>query len=290
MYFLILSFIALLVLVSVIIITLYIYNNPTVALIPYNLLIDMITEKKVFYTEKEKREIFPLSQVFERNWTRIQTEALECFNFNHIKGNVGKEYIQERDGFWEGWNTFPLRMFGQDIKTNMEMCPTLSKIIRGCGDQVPTAFLSVMEPGKYLDPHYGPFKGILRYHLGLVVPKGECYISVDGIKYKWKEGEGVLFDETYLHYVHNNTSCHRIILFLDIKRPFGSGISNTIMNYLNNFILWTMKISPHNRKVIKRYSDQLLNTLSESLNNYGGEYGNSGCIDLSSNISNSVWD
>ncbi|HEY3031615.1 MAG TPA: aspartyl/asparaginyl beta-hydroxylase domain-containing protein, partial [Bradyrhizobium sp.] len=39
------------------------------------------------------------------------------------------------------------------------------------------------------------------YHLGLVVPKtpGECRILIDGEPYSWREGEDLLFDETYLH-------------------------------------------------------------------------------------------
>ena len=117
-----------------------------------------------------------------------------------------------------------------------------------------------MEPGKYLDPHHGPFKGIIRYHLGLLIPppeSGECYISVDSLKYSWKEGEVILFDETYLHFVHNDTKYHRIILFLDVKRPFNT----FLMNSINDFILWLIKISPHNQKVIKKYSRQLLDRL-----------------------------
>ncbi len=68
------------------------------------------------------------------------------------------------------------------------------------------------------------------------------------ITYSWKEGEGILFDETYLHFVHNDTPYHRIILFLDIKRPF----ETSLMAYINDFILYLIGISPHNQKVVKK--------------------------------------
>ena len=51
-----------------------------------------------------------------------------------------------------------------------------------------------------LGAHRDPFAGSLRYHLGLVTPNSpECFIVVDGEKYYWKDGEAVMFDETYIH-------------------------------------------------------------------------------------------
>ena len=60
--------------------------------------------------------------------------------------------------------------------------------------------------------------------------------------YEWKEGEGVLFDETYKHFVKNETKYTRVILFLDVVRPFDSYFLNT----LNDIILYMMSISPYN--------------------------------------------
>ena len=232
--------------ILIILILIYLLDNPTVALIPYNLLITLISPSIIFYTKEQKENIFPASIELETNWKSIRNEAIGVFEY--IQGNVTENFIKNKKNFLTGWNTFPLRMFGQNINVNMNMCPLLSKILNKHKDQIPTAFFSVMEPYKYLDGHYGPFKGILRYHLGLVIPppkSGECYISVDDKFYNWKEGEGILFDETYYHFVHNNTPQHRIILFLDIKRPF----KIPIMTFINDLILWIMKISPYNQKV-----------------------------------------
>ncbi|WP_443797732.1 aspartyl/asparaginyl beta-hydroxylase domain-containing protein, partial [Burkholderia vietnamiensis] len=42
---------------------------------------------------------------------------------------------------------------------------------------------------------------------------------VDGESYAWRDGEAVMFDETYLHWAENRTEHDRVILFCDIDRP-----------------------------------------------------------------------
>ena len=78
----------------------------------------------------------------------------------------------------------------------------------------------MLPPGARLVKHRDPYAGSLRYHLGLITPNSEeCFISVDGQKYYWKDGESVIFDETFIHFAENKTDTNRIVLFLDIKRP-----------------------------------------------------------------------
>ena len=85
---------------------------------------------------------------------------------------------------------------------------------------IKTAFFSILPPGKRLNPHVGPFKGVLRYHLGLIVPKekDKCFILVNGKKKTWKEGESFMFDDTYVHEVRNETKETRVAVLLDIRR------------------------------------------------------------------------
>ena len=226
--------------------TIYILRNPTELLIPYNVLLENLYEKKVFYTDEEKRHIFPASKILEENYSKIKEECLNTLQNTkpiHLE-NVGRNFIiPENEEFFKNWKTFPLRMFSKDYEENMDKCPTLKNILKK-DSNITTAFFSIMEPGKFLSSHYGPFKGILRYHLGLVVPpkeSGLCYISVDGETYDWKEGEGILFDETYKHFVENSTPYRRIVLFLDVKRPL-----HFPLNFFNDVILFLMSISPYN--------------------------------------------
>ena len=233
-----------LILVAVLIVyfLIFLIINPTYGLIPYNMIIDLIHEKKVFYSSAEKNKIFPESSLLEKHWKMIQNEALNIMDIPYK--NVGKNFISASEEFWEGWKTLPLRLFNKDNRENLNKCPIMKEILSH-NSNITTAFFSIMEPGKNLSSHYGPFKGILRYHLGLLIPpkeSGNCFISVDDKVYEWKEGEGVLFDETYKHFVRNETNYPRIILFLDIKRPF----KTNIMKYLNDSIIWLIGNSPYN--------------------------------------------
>jgi beta-hydroxylase len=44
------------------------------------------------------------------------------------------------------------------------------------------------------------------------------YIVVGGQEYRWREGEDVLFDDTYLHEVWNKSAQRRVVLFCDVLR------------------------------------------------------------------------
>ena len=79
---------------------------------------------------------------------------------------------------------------------------------------------AMLPPGARLVKHRDPYAGSMRYHLGLVTPNSDdCYINVDGQNYSWRDGEAVMFDETFIHYAENTSDQNRIILFIDVKRP-----------------------------------------------------------------------
>jgi len=91
--------------------------------------------------------------------------------------------------------------------------------------------------GARLVAHRDPYAGSLRYHLGLVTPNADtCKIFIDGEPYFWKDGEDVLFDETYIHYAMNNSDVTRLILFCDVERPMKNGL----MTRFNRFIAGTL--------------------------------------------------
>jgi beta-hydroxylase len=79
---------------------------------------------------------------------------------------------------------------------------------------------AVLPPRSVLTPHADPLGCSLRYHLGLATPNApECFINVDGVAQAWRDGEAFVFDETYLHFVRNDTDEPRLILMCDVRRP-----------------------------------------------------------------------
>jgi aspartyl/asparaginyl beta-hydroxylase (cupin superfamily) len=135
------------------------------------------------------------------------------------------------------WNVLFLRLFNKDtdkIKYFPKTYELISKI-PNCS----LAMFSILPPGKKMPPHVGIYKGVLRYHLALKTPHDprQCYIVVNDKKYNWEEGHDVLFDDTYTHYVNNESSETRIVLLLDIKREF----NNIIVDNINNILLYFAK-------------------------------------------------
>lgn len=90
-----------------------------------------------------------------------------------------------------------------------------------------------LPPGAYLGKHRDPYAGSVRYHLGLSTPNDDrCFIEVDRQRHSWRDGEAVIFDETYVHWAENKTEQTRIILFCDIERPMKWRWAQTVNHWV----------------------------------------------------------
>jgi beta-hydroxylase len=83
-----------------------------------------------------------------------------------------------------------------------------------------TAGFSSLAPGTHIAPHTGYPDGLLRCHLGLIVPKG-CGIRVGTETRYWEEGKCLIFDDTLEHEAWNKGSSTRVVLLVDFKAPEG---------------------------------------------------------------------
>jgi aspartyl/asparaginyl beta-hydroxylase (cupin superfamily) len=187
--------------------------------------------KLVFFRTKNppilhagKKTDFPESELFENNWQLIREELMKYHMKQHIPKFHELDSCQKTISFDNGpaWRTILLKAHGAWFDQNCTAFPLTNNLLRQCKN-VSTAMFSILEPGVQIPPHTGKFKGVLRYHLALQVPsKGHCFLRVGGEVYHWTEGEGVLFDDAYLHEVKNLSDEYRIVLFLDVKRklPF----------------------------------------------------------------------
>jgi aspartyl/asparaginyl beta-hydroxylase (cupin superfamily) len=147
-----------------------------------------------------------------------------------------------------GWSVFLFVAFGVWIESTCRLCPKTAAALRSTPG-VSSAMFSVMQPGKVIPPHRGPFRGVLRYHLALVVPSdGECFIEIEGRRHYWREASGVVFDDTRTHRAVNATSAPRVVLFVDIIRPNMS----TIPRVVTKATLWLMKYSARVRVACAR--------------------------------------
>jgi len=178
---------------------------------------------------------FEWSRGLRSSWKQIRDEFLDYTSDHSIPDYKNINDVVSSCNENGGWKTVFLRVFNTDTDAS-KMFPTTMKNIDTC--PCITAFFSVLEPGAKLSPHRGVYKGVMRYHLGLIVPDDheQCFINIDNTKLTWQNGRDIMFDDMFTHYVENNTDQCRVILFLDIKRDFKNPVINIINNGLLRFI------------------------------------------------------
>src|SRR5262249_3260743 len=71
--------------------------------------------------------------------------------------------------------------------------------------------------------HCGPFRGVIRFYMGLSVPTSEdghpaAVLTIDHREHRVGNGECLLWDDTFPHEVLNRGDQVRIALLLDIPR------------------------------------------------------------------------
>jgi beta-hydroxylase len=181
----------------------------------------------------------PALQQIKDNWETIKQEALSLESSQLIKGSNKYNDIGFNSFFRRGWKRFYLKWYNNFHPSAIEYCPETIKMLRSM-PHIKAAMFVVLPAGSRLPVHRDPYAGSLRYHLGLITPNADdCKIVVDGQPYSWRDGQDVLFDETYIHYAENKTDKDRLIFFCDVERPMRSKAGVV----LNRFFSWLILAS-----------------------------------------------
>jgi beta-hydroxylase len=189
----------------------------TVLLAPVNVLMLAFsrTPRTAYLDPAQFPELAPL----QAHWQTIRDEALRLNDEGHIRAAAGYNDVGFNSFFRTGWKRFYLTWYGRDLDSAQALCPQTVALLRSI-PTVKAAMFASLPPGATLVRHRDPYAGSLRYHLGLVTPNDpRCFIDVDGQRYHWRDGEAVMFDETYIHHAANQTDQPRVVLFCDIERP-----------------------------------------------------------------------
>jgi beta-hydroxylase len=184
---------------------------------------------------------FPWIADLEDSWTDIRDEldavltdrdAIPAFQ------DISVDQIELSDD--DRWKTYFLFGYGFEVAEHTAACPRTAELMRAVPG-MKTAMFSILAPGKHIPNHRGPYKGVLRYHLGLIVPEPAegCRIRVDDEIRHWNEGASLLFDDTYDHEVWNDTDGERVVLFVDVVRPL-TGVAR----HINTALLGLIAHSP----------------------------------------------
>lgn len=144
---------------------------------------------------------------------------------------IVEEYHQAKEHFnpWQethlhngGWEVFGLYDFpsGNAIEDNIKLCPITATLINEFMPTHGAAGFSRLAPKTKIAPHKGYQGDFLRYHLGIDVPPGDCFIQVGNERTSWANGKSLVFDDRDEHLAENNTDVERVILLIDFVPTF----------------------------------------------------------------------
>ncbi len=189
-------------------------------------------------------QTFPELSVIQAHWQDIREEALHLREQSRIAAAQQNNDAGFNSFFKTGWKRFYLKWYDAEHPSAKVYCPKTVALLQTI-PSVKAAMFAELPPGAHLNPHRDPYAGSLRYHLGLATPNHDgCFIRVDGEAYSWRDGQAVMFDETYIHEAYNSTTEDRIILFCDIERPMRFAWAQAVNRFLAKHIV-TAASSPN---------------------------------------------
>lgn len=210
---------------------------------------------------------YPFLSVLEDNYEDIRKECEALLSFKDQITNMEGLAGPKTEGGVHAikWKSFVLKS-GTYVEKNCDRCPKTASLLKEI-PRVKQAFFSILDPQQHIRPHKGYYYGFLRYHLGVIIPENnenkKCWIKInDNIEdndqegqelmenaetYYWKNGDGIVFNDNYLHEARNGSDEVRVVLFIDIARKFPWPI-----DLLNRFILKIAYFIPEVKKIAKR--------------------------------------
>lgn len=218
-------------------------------------MIRQLTEKAIAVLSRDGKRTFfdpspfPWVARVEAEWRTIRAE-LDTLLVHRDKIPNFQDISEDQKILTEGeqWKTFFFYAYGHKAEQNCARCPETARLLQ-CIPGMKTAMFSILAPKKHIPGHRGPYKGVLRYHLGLIIPgpKGSCRILVGSEVRSWEEGKSLIFDDSHWHEAWNDSDSYRVVLFVDFVRPLPFPLL-----ILNRLMIWRISRTPFVTEEIER--------------------------------------
>ena len=198
---------------------------------------------KPYYVTDE----FPQMKLFDDNYDKILEELFQVIEKEKIANEDYEkkspydirekpknffepwcEFNLYEDSRPDGWDVAPMMINYKKDEKRCEKVPFLMSLV----NQIPgliTVSFSMLKPGTWIVPHKGYENYatvLLRYHLGLVIPKGDLGIKVDKKLKVWEVGKSFIFDDALTHEAWNFTDKDRYVLIIDFARDKDGKFNN----------------------------------------------------------------
>jgi aspartate beta-hydroxylase len=178
-------------------------------------------------------ELFPWVATLEAKAAAIRAEAQAQLqapatafeSFLHFEENWQVDrHLRNSRGSPPSWDAFFFYRHGARYDENSTRCPATAEALESLPlarvrDHSPEICFSLLTPGTHILPHYGDTNTRVVAHLPLIVPEA-CALNVGGEVRAWREGEVIVFDDTFLHEAWNHSSEARVVLILDAWNPY----------------------------------------------------------------------
>jgi aspartyl/asparaginyl beta-hydroxylase (cupin superfamily) len=163
-------------------------------------------------------QVFPWLSSLEDHWQGIREEALAAAGDSSAVPRM-RDVLPMRYRVPSEWRAFFFYGYGRRVERNCRACPVTSEALLSIPG-LQTAFYSILPPHSRLASHVGIYRGVLRFHLGLVIPDPDrCALRIENRVLRWQEGRSFVFCDQYEHEAWNDSDRDRLILFADFVRP-----------------------------------------------------------------------
>ena len=176
-----------------------------------------------------ERALFPWIESLEAHTDAIRKELLRLLPSETGRERVFSNETIERQNLRglrtpPSWNGYYFYRHGVRREDNCSSCPVTARALdllplSHIREHGPEVLFSVFTAGTHLLPHRGVTNTRLVGHLPLIVP-GDCALNVGGEVHHWREGQVVIFDDTYEHEAWNRSDRTRVVLIFDLWNPY----------------------------------------------------------------------
>ncbi|APD93422.1 hypothetical protein BM523_05005 [Alteromonas mediterranea] len=132
--------------------------------------------------------------------------------------------LKEWDKLKDEWLSTHLIKGGEQSDAFNELSKALQNVLLNaplahCPPHAPEMFVSVLEPGAYIPPHYGISNCKLTVHIPLKVNE-QASLKAGDDTFRWtKNDDAMVFDDSFLHSAKNDHNEVRIVLIFDVWHP-----------------------------------------------------------------------